>query len=193
MTQATVVGAPNIAPHMLSKFSLSHFFSHRVSLSTDQTVMNDMLQEICKALLQADVNVAAVKKMREAIKNNVDVEALAGGLNKRKMLEQAVCNELCSMLDPGKEPYNPKKKQPNVIMFVGLQGAARRRRAPSTPTSTSGRASSARSCAPTPSAGAFDQLKQNATKAKIPSTARTRRPTPRRLRGGVSNLRRGMR
>ena len=73
--------------------------------------MNDMLQEICKALLQADVNVAQVKKMRESIKNNVDVEALAGGLNKRKMLEQAVCNELCSMLDPGKEPYQPKKKQ----------------------------------------------------------------------------------
>ena len=87
MTQATVVGAPNIAPHMLSKLSLSHFFSHRVLLSTDQTVMNDMLQEICKALLQADVNVAAVKKMREAIKNNDDVEALAGGLNKRKMLD----------------------------------------------------------------------------------------------------------
>ena len=55
------------------------------------------------------------------VTKNVDVEALAGGLNKRKMLEQAVCNELCSMLDPGKEPYALKKKQANVIMFVGLQ------------------------------------------------------------------------
>ena len=73
----------------------------------DSTVMNEMLAEICKALLQADVNVAQVKKMRESIKNNVDVDALAGGLNKRKMLEQAVCNELCSMLDPGREPYQP--------------------------------------------------------------------------------------
>ena len=90
----------------------------------DQTVMNEMLSEICKALLQADVNVAQVKHLREQVKKNVDVEALAGGLNKRKMLEQAVCNELCSMLDPGKEPYQPKKKQPNVIMFVGLQVAA---------------------------------------------------------------------
>ena len=169
MTQATVVGAPNIAPHMLSKFPLTHFFSHRVSLSTDQTVMNDMLQEICKALLQADVNVAAVKKMREAIKNNVDVEALAGGLNKRKMLEQAVCNELISMLDPGKEPYHPKKKQPNVIMFVGLQGCGK------TTTCTKYAYLYKRKgfkcalvCADTFRAGAFDQLKQNATKLRIP-------------------------
>ena len=43
-------------------------------------------------------------------------------MNKRKMLEQAVCNELCSMLSPGKDPYVPKKKQANIIMFVGLQG-----------------------------------------------------------------------
>lgn len=59
------------------------------------------------------------------MKKDVDVEALAGGLNKRKMLEQAVCNELCAMLDPGKEAYVPKKKMPNVIMFVGLQERGR--------------------------------------------------------------------
>ena len=135
----------------------------------DQTVMNEMLSEICKALLQADVNVAQVKKMRESIKNNVDVEALAGGLNKRKMLEQAVCNELCGMLDPGKEPYQPKKKQPNVIMFVGLQGCGK------TTTCTKYAYLYKRKgfkcalvCADTFRAGAFDQLKQNATKAKIP-------------------------
>ena len=135
----------------------------------DQTVMNDMLSEICKALLQADVNVAQVKKMRESIKNNVDVDALAGGLNKRKMLEQAVCNELCSMLDPGREPYQPRKKQPNVIMFVGLQGCGK------TTTCTKYAYLYKRKgfkcalvCADTFRAGAFDQLKQNATKAKIP-------------------------
>ena len=107
--------------------------------------------------------------MRESIKNNVDVEALAGGLNKRKMLEQAVCNELCSMLDPSVDPYEPKKKQPNVIMFVGLQGCGK------TTTCTKYAYLYKRKgfkcalvCADTFRAGAFDQLKQNATKAKIP-------------------------
>ena len=46
------------------------------------------------------------------------MEALAGGLNMRKMLEQAVCNELCSMLDPGKEPYHPKKNSPTASKVV---------------------------------------------------------------------------
>lgn len=35
---------------------------------------------------------------------------------------QAVFNELCKMLDPGKPAFVPKKGKPNVIMFVGLQG-----------------------------------------------------------------------
>ena len=135
----------------------------------DQTVMNEMLAEICKALLQADVNVAQVKHLREQIKKNVDVESLASGMNKRKLLEQAVCNELCSMLDPGKEPYTPKKKQANVIMFVGLQGCGK--------TTTCTKYcyhyikrgwKVAMVCADTFRAGAFDQLKQNAMKIKVP-------------------------
>ena len=87
----------------------------------DQTVMNEMLSEICKALLQADVNIAQVKHLREQVKQGVDIEQMAGGINKRKVLEQSVINELCSMIDPGKLPYVPRKKQANVIMFVGLQ------------------------------------------------------------------------
>ncbi len=35
------------------------------------------------------MNVAQVKHMRESVKKNVDVESLASGMNKRKMLEQA--------------------------------------------------------------------------------------------------------
>jgi hypothetical protein len=30
--------------------------------------------------------------------------------------------KLCSMLDPGKPAFVPKKGKPNAIMFVGLQG-----------------------------------------------------------------------
>jgi signal recognition particle subunit SRP54 len=77
--------------------------------------------------------------------------------------------ELCSMLDPGVPPYEPKKKKPNVIMFVGLQGAGK------TTTCTKYAHMYKRKgwktglvCADTFRAGAFDQLKQNATKAKIP-------------------------
>ena len=42
-----------------------------------------------------------------------------------KLLEKAVFQELCRMLEGGeletKEKYAPKKGKPNVVMFVGLQ------------------------------------------------------------------------
>lgn len=67
------------------------------------------------------------------------------------------------------EPFRPKKGRSNVIMFVGLQGAGK--------TTTCTKLASyyhrrgfktGLVCADTFRAGAFDQLKQNATKAKIP-------------------------
>jgi signal recognition particle subunit SRP54 len=80
-----------------------------------------------------------------------------------------VYDELCNLLDPGIKPFQPKKGHPNVIMFVGLQGAGK--------TTTIAKMAyyykkkgwkPALVCADTFRAGAFDQLKQNATKAKIP-------------------------
>jgi len=34
---------------------------------------------------------------------------------------QAIFDELVNLVDPGIEPYKPKKGYPNVIMAVGLQ------------------------------------------------------------------------
>ncbi|XP_056167415.1 signal recognition particle subunit SRP54 2-like [Syzygium oleosum] len=81
----------------------------------------------------------------------------------------AIFNELCNMLDPGKPSFTPKKGKTSVIMFVGLQGSGK--------TTTCTKYAyyhqkkgwkPALVCADTFRAGAFDQLKQNATKAKIP-------------------------
>ena len=36
-------------------------------------------------------------------------------------LKKAVFDELVQLVDPGVEPYKPKKGHPNVIMAVGLQ------------------------------------------------------------------------
>jgi signal recognition particle subunit SRP54 len=72
-------------------------------------------------------------------------------------------------VDPHAEPFKPKKGRANVIMFVGLQGAGK-----TTTCTKLARWYNARGfrsclvCADTFRAGAFDQLKQNATKAKIP-------------------------
>lgn len=80
-----------------------------------------MLKEICAALLEADVNIRLVKQLRENVRAVIDFDDMAGGLNKRRMIQSAVFKELVKLVDPGVKPYQPVKGRPNIIMFVGLQ------------------------------------------------------------------------
>lgn len=135
----------------------------------DEKALTECLNEIARALMQADVQFKMVMAMQQNIKKIVNFEELAAGHNKRGIIEKAIFNELCKMLDPGTTPFQVKKGKPNVVMFVGLQGSGK--------TTTCGKYAHyyqkkgwkpALVCADTFRAGAFDQLKQNATKAKIP-------------------------
>ena len=128
-----------------------------------------MLKEICSALLSADVNVRLVQSLRKSIKSTVNFSSLSPAVNKKRVIQKAVFDELVALVDPHADPFRPKKGRSNVIMFVGLQGAGK--------TTTCTRLArhyqmrgfrTALVCADTFRAGAFDQLKQNAIKAKIP-------------------------
>ncbi|KAK1303012.1 hypothetical protein QJS10_CPB12g00371 [Acorus calamus] len=143
----------------------------------DEKVLGELINEIARALLQADVDFKVVADMRSNIKKIVNLDDLAAGHNKRKIIQQAVFNELCKMLDAGKPSYTPKKGKPSVTMFVGLQGICLCWVQCSGKTTTCTKYAHyyqkkgwkpALVCADTFRAGAFDQLKQNATKAKIP-------------------------
>ena len=59
---------------------------HNLSKATviDEEVLNSMLKEICAALLEADVNIRLVKKLRENVKSVIDFDEMAQGLNKRR-------------------------------------------------------------------------------------------------------------
>ena len=94
---------------------------------------------------------------------------MAAGLNKRRMIQHAVFQELCKLVDPGVKTWQPQKGKPNVIMFIGLQGNGK--------TTTCTKLAyyyqrkgwkTCLACADTFRAGAFDQLKENATKVRIP-------------------------
>lgn len=144
-----------------------------------------MVKEIGKALVEADVNVKLIAGLRSSIKKTVNFKELPSGVNKKRIIQkvrmstgrlgavadrvQAVYDELVKLVDPHAEPFRPRKGKPNVIMFVGLQGAGK-----TTTCTKLARWYNARGfkaclvCADTFRAGAFDQLKQNATKAKIP-------------------------
>lgn len=135
----------------------------------DEEVLNSMLKEICKALLEADVNIRLVKQLRENVRQVIDFNEMAAGLNKRRMIQSAVFKELVKLIDPGVKAFQPVKGKPNVIMFVGLQGSGK--------TTTCTKLAyhylkknwkACLVCADTFRAGAYDQIKQNATKARIP-------------------------
>ncbi|KAM3960526.1 signal recognition particle 54k [Aphomia sociella] len=135
----------------------------------NEEVLNSMLKQICAALLEADVNIRLVKNLRENVRAVIDFDEMAGGLNKRRMIQSAVFKELVKLVDPGVKPYQPVKGKPNVIMFVGLQGSGK--------TTTCTKLAyhylrknwkSSLVCADTFRAGAYDQVKQNCTKARIP-------------------------
>ncbi|XP_035529481.1 signal recognition particle 54 kDa protein [Morone saxatilis] len=91
----------------------------------NEEVLNAMLKEVCAALLEADVNIKLVKQLRENVKSAIDLEEMASGLNKRRMIQHAVFKELVKLVDPGVKAWTPTKGKNNVIMFVGLQGSGK--------------------------------------------------------------------
>ena len=128
-----------------------------------------MIKEICSALLEADVNVKLVGQLRKSIKSTVNLKELPVAVNKKRLVQKTVFDELVKLVDPHAEPFRPKKGKANVIMFVGLQGAGKTTTCTKLAKHYSTRGfKSALVCADTFRAGAFDQLKQNATKARIP-------------------------
>ncbi|OCK76831.1 signal recognition particle protein, partial [Lepidopterella palustris CBS 459.81] len=139
------------------------------SSNLDEKAFDGMVKEICNALIEADVNIKLVASLRNSIKRTVNFNDQAPGVNKKRLIQKAVFDELVRLVDPHAEPFKPKKNKPNTIMFVGLQGSGK-----TTTCTKLARWYSARGfksclvCADTFRAGAFDQLKQNATKAKIP-------------------------
>jgi signal recognition particle subunit SRP54 len=135
----------------------------------NDSVIDEMLKNICNALVTADVNFKTVMSLRQNIKKNINLEEIPAGLDKRKAIKKVVFDELVKMLDPGVQPWKPQKGKTNVIMFVGLQGSGK------TTTVTKLAAYYKRKgwrpallCCDTFRAGAYDQLAQNATRAKIP-------------------------
>jgi signal recognition particle subunit SRP54 len=107
--------------------------------SVTATQLNEVLSEVTRALIEADVNVKLVMKLRENVKTKVEklIEDDDGNddddpssrpkasSNVSKTVQRAVVDELTSLLQPARQPYKMKKGKANVILFVGLQGSGK--------------------------------------------------------------------
>jgi signal recognition particle subunit SRP54 len=66
-----------------------------------------------------------VGSLRKSIKSSVNFKELAPGVNKKRLIQKSIFDELVKLVDPHAEPFKPKKGKPNVIMFMGLQGTGK--------------------------------------------------------------------
>lgn len=132
--------------------------------------VEECIKEVCAALLKSDVNIKVVSSLRARVKAAVALQLGGAYVNKQRIVQRAVVESLVEMLAGTTKPFRPVKGGTGqVVMFVGLQGAGK------TTTCTKYALYHQRKgfkvalvCADTYRAGAFDQLRQNAMRARIP-------------------------
>ncbi|MEM4267326.1 MAG: signal recognition particle protein Srp54 [Candidatus Woesearchaeota archaeon] len=87
----------------------------------DERLINEIVKDIQRALLQADVNVQMVFKLSEKIKQRLLKEDIPPGLTKKEYTVKVVYEELVAFLGGGEKKIDITKK-PFKIMLVGLFG-----------------------------------------------------------------------
>jgi len=90
----------------------------------DDKLINELVKDIQRALLQADVNVQLVFDLTSSIKEKIKKEETPPGLTKKEHLVNIVYGTLVDFL--GREQYKLDiKKKPFGIMLVGLFGSGK--------------------------------------------------------------------
>lgn len=130
----------------------------------DERTVNEVVKDIQRALLQADVNVKLVMEMSKHIKERALNEEVPSGMSPREHVIRIVYQELINII--GKSTDIPLK--PQRIMMIGLQGSGK-----TTTTSKLARYFQRKGmkpaviCADTFRPGAYQQLKTLCTKLNV--------------------------
>jgi signal recognition particle subunit SRP54 len=131
----------------------------------DEKTLAEVLKDIQRALLSADVNVALVQQMSKRIRERALSEELSGKLNPRQHVINIVYQELVALLG---EPVRVPLKR-HTVLLVGLQGSGK-----TTTTAKLARffqkkgLKAAVICSDTYRPGAYDQLSQLCKQIGIP-------------------------
>ncbi len=95
------------------------------SIFLDEKLINEIIKEIQRALLQADVNVQLVFDLSEKIKKRALQEKVPSGITQKEHLIKIVYEELTNFLGGEKEEITIEQKKPFKIMMVGLFGSGK--------------------------------------------------------------------
>ena len=135
----------------------------------DEKTVKELVRDIQRALLQADVNVKLVLEVSKRIEERALKEKVPPGVSRREHVVKVVYEELTRFLGekPASLKIEPGKRK--IIMLVGIQGSGK--------TTASGKLAkyfqkrglkTALVCTDTYRPGAYDQLKQLASRINIP-------------------------
>jgi len=93
------------------------------ALFVDEKLINEIVKDIQRSLLQADVAVKLVLEGTKKIKERALKEKPPQGLDKKEFIVTIVYEELAAFLGGEKPAFAiPKEKKPYIIMLVGLFG-----------------------------------------------------------------------
>ncbi len=95
------------------------------SIFVDEKLLNELVKDIQRALLQADVNVKLVFDLTQKIKERAQKEEAPRGLTKKEQLINIVYEELVTFIGGEKKELGVEGKQPAKIMLVGLFGSGK--------------------------------------------------------------------
>ena len=95
------------------------------SIFIDKKLINELVKDIQRALLSADVNVKLVFELTEKIKERALEEKESKGIDKKTHIINIVYEELVNLLGKEEKGIKVERKKPFKIMMVGLFGSGK--------------------------------------------------------------------
>ncbi len=135
----------------------------------DEAIVKELVRDIQRALLQADVNVKLVLRISKRIEDRALKEELPPGISRKEHVVKVVYTEITSFLGEKSVPLKIEPGKRRTLMLVGIQGSGK-----TTASVKLARYLQKRGlkpgliCVDTFRPGAFDQLKQLANRINVP-------------------------
>jgi signal recognition particle subunit SRP54 len=135
----------------------------------DEAAVKELVRDIQRALLQADVNVQLVLEISKRMEERALKEKMPPGISRREHVIKVVYEELTRFVGEKPVPLNVEPGKRKIIMLVGIQGSGKTTTAAKLARFYQKRGlKPALICADTYRPGAFAQLQQLATRLNVP-------------------------
>jgi len=148
----------------------------------DEKAVKELVRDIQRALLQADVNVKLVLEVSKRIEERALKDKVPPGVSRKEHVVKVVYEELTRFLGEKSVSLKVEPGKRKILMLVGIQGSGK--------TTASGKLAkyfqkrglkTALVCTDTYRPGAYDQLNQLASRANIPVYGEPKEKKPEKI------------